>query len=43
VTDLDINHLELTRHPVDEDQIEVFDIRDDEAADDRQVYSCVAI
>ncbi len=43
VTDLDINHLELTRHPVDEDNIEVFDIRDDESANDRQVYSCVAM
>jgi glutamate dehydrogenase/leucine dehydrogenase len=43
VTDLDVNHLELTRHPVDEDSIEVFDIRDDESADDRQVYSCVAM
>jgi glutamate dehydrogenase/leucine dehydrogenase len=43
VTDLDINHLELTRHAVDDDHIEVFDIRDDDTADDRQVYSCVAI
>jgi glutamate dehydrogenase/leucine dehydrogenase len=43
LTDLDVNHLELTRHPVDDDSIEVFDIRDDESADDRQVYSCVAM
>jgi glutamate dehydrogenase/leucine dehydrogenase len=43
VSDLDINGLELNRYPVDEDEIELFEIRDDETAEDRQVYSCVGI
>lgn|GEM_PF-3323337 len=40
---MDINPLDLKRHPVDEDGIEVFEIRDDHAQDDRAVYSCVAL
>jgi hypothetical protein len=32
VTERDINYLELTRYAVDEDRIEVFGIRDDDAA-----------
>lgn len=43
VSDLGINRLQLQRHPVDEDQIEIFEVRDDEASDDREVYSCVAL
>lgn len=43
VSQLDINHLDVTRHPVDADDIEIFDIHDDASDPDRQVYSCVAL
>jgi glutamate dehydrogenase/leucine dehydrogenase len=37
------HHLDFERYPVDDDGIETFEVRDDDASDDRQVYSCVAI
>lgn len=37
------NELAVTRHPIDAEQIEVFEIRDDDASPDRAVYSCVAL
>jgi len=43
VNHLDVNALEFKRYPVDEDHIEVFEVRDDNTAGDRQVYSCIAL
>jgi glutamate dehydrogenase/leucine dehydrogenase len=37
------NELEIHRHPIDEDDIEVFEVRDDAAPAERAVYSCVAL
>lgn len=37
------NELTVNRHPVDADDIEVFDIQDDSESRDRAVYSCVAL
>lgn len=37
------NELAVTRHPVDAEQIEIFEIRDDDGSPDRAVYSCVAL
>jgi glutamate dehydrogenase/leucine dehydrogenase len=43
VSPLDVNSFELGRYPVDEDHIEVFDVREESADRDRRVYSCVAL
>lgn len=43
MTRLDINHLDFVSHPIDDDGIEIFDVRDEAADPEQQVYSCVAL